>query len=256
MRETGVLIVGATALACGLAVRLGKGCTVVERGWGAGAEFAEAMRADPIDPGKVRAPQTEALMEELSDRNAISRRGEPHIPAFAGAFAGRFRASGCRVLLGTCVAGIERRERGFLVTVFQPQEGYSEILAGQVIDTLPQDFMDCRKTFSLMLTDGDPDIGSGSDPFLLHGRFAGESILTFSVPRTCTLPQAQRMADEWLTAHRELLRGAKAVSPALAFGYRFDSAVDVTRDGVRYVPSASFSDAVSAFEGGEMLCLS
>ena len=27
------------------------------------------------------------------------------------------------------------------------------------------------------------------------------------------------------------------------------------RDGVRYVPSASYPDAVSAFEGGETLCL-
>lgn len=255
MRETRVLIVGATALACGLAMRLRADCTVIESGYGAGAEFADAMRADPIDLAKERAPLTEALAEELFERNAISRKGEPHIPGFAGAFAKRFRASGCRLLLGTRVTGVERLENGFSVTLFQPQEGYSEILAEQVVNTEPQKFMDCRKTFSLMLTDGVPDIGSGTNPSLLHGRFAEESILTFDVPQSCTLPQAQRMADEWLTAHRDLLRGAKVAGPALVFGYRFASAVDVMRDGVRYVPSASFPDAVSAFEGGEILCL-
>lgn len=255
MRETKVLIVGATALACGLALRLGADCTVIERGYGAGAEFADAMRAEPIDLMKKRAPRTEALVEELFERNALSRKGEPHILGFAGAFAKRFRASGCRLLLGTRVAGIERRENGFLVTVFQPQEGYSELLAKRVVNTEAQDFTDCQKTFSLMLTDGIPQIGKDGNPSLLQGRFADETILTFDVPHSCTLPQAQRMADEWLTEHRDLLGGAKVAGPALVFGHRFASPVDLTRDGVRYVPSASFSDAVSAFEGGEALCL-
>ena len=115
--------------------------------------------------------------------------------------------------------------------------------------------MEYRKTFSLMLTDGIPQVGGEGSPRVRHGRFADESVLTFDVPRDSTLPDAQKIADRWLRENRARLGGAVVAGPALAFGYRFDAVVDVTRDGVRYVPSASYPDAVSAFEGGETLCL-
>ena len=124
-----------------------------------------------------------------------------------------------------------------------------------MIDTLPQDFMAYRKTFSLMLADGIPDVGADGSPRLRHGRFADESVLTFDVPRACTLPGAEKIADAWLTENRARLGNAHVASPVLAFGYRFDAVTDTERDGVRYVPSASYPDAVSAFEGGETLCL-
>ena len=88
-----------------------------------------------------------------------------------------------------------------------------------------------------------------------RGRFADESVLTFDVPRACTLPGAEKIANAWLTENRARLGNAHVASPALAFGYRFDAVTDTERDGVRYVPSASYPDAVSAFEGGETLCL-
>ena len=100
MRETKVLVIGATALACGLALRLGADCTVADSGWSAGAEFADAMVAEPIDPGKNRPPRTAELVEELWERNILSRTGEVHCPALAGAFAKRFCEAGSRVLLG------------------------------------------------------------------------------------------------------------------------------------------------------------
>lgn len=255
MRETKVLVIGATALACGLALRLGADCTVADSGWSAGAEFADAMVAEPIDPGKNRPPRTAELVEELWERNILSRTGEVHCPALAGAFAKRLCEAGSRVLLGTRVLGIARRENGFAVTLFLPREGRTELLAERVIDTLPQDFMAYRKTFSLMLADGIPDVGAGGSPRLRRGRFADESVLTFDVPRACTLPGAEKIADAWLTENRARLGNAHVASPALAFGYRFDAVTDTERDGVRYVPSASYPDAVSAFEGGETLCL-
>lgn len=255
MREPKVLIIGATALASGLALRLGADCTVTDSGWGAGAEFADAMVAEPIDLTKTRTPRTAELVEELWERNILSRTGEVHCPALAGAFAKRFREAGCRVLLGTRVLEIVRRENGFTVTLFLPREGRTELFARRVINTLPQDFMEYRKTFSLMLTDGIPDVGTEGSPRLRHGRFADESVLTFDVPRACTLPEAEKIANAWLTENRTRLGKAVAAGPALAFGYRFETVTDRERDGVRYVPSASYPDAVSAFEGGETLCL-
>ncbi|HBF14680.1 MAG TPA: hypothetical protein DDW30_03150 [Clostridiales bacterium] len=255
MRETNVLVIGTTALACGLALRLGADCTVADSGWSAGAEFADAMVAEPIDLTKTRAPRTAELTDELWERNILSRTGEVHCPALAGAFAKRFRAAGCRVLLGTRVLEIVRRENGFAVTLFLPREGRTELFAKRVINTLPQDFMTYRKTFSLMLADGIPSIGAEGSPRLRHGRFADESILTFDVPRDCTLPEAEKIANAWLTENRACLGNARVAGPALAFGYRFETVVDTERDGVRYVPSAAYPDAVSAFEGGETLCL-
>lgn len=255
MKETRTLVIGTTALACGLASRLGADCTVVVSGWSAGAEFADAMVAEPIDLARNRAPLSAALAEELWERNALSRTGEVHCPALAGAFAKRFGAAGCRVLLGTRVLGIARQADGFLVTLFLPREGKTELYAERVIDTEPRTFMEYRKTFSLMLTGRIPQVGGEGAPRVRHGRFADESVLTFDVPRDSTLPDAQKIADRWLRENRARLGGAVVAGPALAFGYRFDAVVDVTRDGVRYVPSASYPDAVSAFEGGETLCL-
>lgn len=255
MIRTKILIVGTTALACGLAGRLGADCTVIDRGWSAGGEFADAMVAELVDLTGNRLPLTEALIDELWERGALNRTGNVHIPAFAGAFAKRFRASGCRLLLGTRVTGTERREDGFHVTVFLPREGYSEIVAEQIVNTEPQAFMEYWKTFSLMLTDGEPEPMAGASPCVRRGRFADEFLLTFDVSWDCTVPGAQKLADAWLGENRSCLRSAVVAGTALAFGYRFDAVTDTVRDGIRYVPSASYPDAVSAFEGGEGLCL-
>ncbi len=257
MTKTKVLIIGTTALACGFVSKSDSdcNCTVVDGGWSCGAEFADAMVAEPIDLTKKRPPQSEKLVDELCERNIVSRTGAVHCIALAGAFAKRFENSHCRVLLGTSVLGIKRQVDGFLVTLFQPQEGYTEILAERVLDTLPRSFMKYRKNFSLMLADGNPNISADGSPCLRHGRFADECILTFDVPQNCTLPEAEKLANEWLTENRDKLGSAVVAGPALVFGYRFESPMDTERDGIRYVPSASYPDAVSAFEGGELLCL-
>ena len=259
MKETRTLVIGTTALACGLASRLGADCTVVDSGWSAGAEFADAMVAEPIDLARNRAPLSAALVEELWERNALSRTGEVHCPALAGAFAKRFGAAGCRVLLGTRVLGIARQADGFLVTLFLPREGKTELYAERVIDTEPRAFMEYRKTFSLMLTDGIPQVGGEGSPRVRHGRFADESVLTFDVPRDSTLPDAQKIADRWLRENRARLGGAIGSTPSWTLRgtacvtcrrLPIPTRCRLLREGKRYVFEQTYHGRRTAYRDG------
>ncbi len=254
MKEINTLIIGASAFACGLASRLGADCLVVERGFSAGAEFADAMSATPIDLTREYSDETKSLVEELKSRNILSEDGRLHILALAGVLAGRFLQYGARMLHGASVISVEPISRGRLATVFTPEEGYTQIIAKQVIDTRVRDFMDATKIFSVMLAGGRPELAE-AEPKLLHGRFDDEYILRFSVARDASLPECEELADAWLKSHKSELNGAKAASISLEFGWEFPAPLDETRAKVRHIPSASYADVISAFEGGESLCL-
>ncbi len=255
MRKTNTLIIGATALACGIASQLGEKCLIVDKAFSAGGEFADAMMASRIDMEIAYAPETQALLEELKEHNALSAEGYPHILGFAGAFAGRFNKYSCPVLLGTRLINTKKTDDGFVSTLFIPDEGYTQILSERVINTEVQDFMSCKKIFSILLAGGMPQISDAVAQKLLNGCFADEYVLQFDVPRDCSLPMAQNLTDKWLKDNKAMLGGAKVAGIALAFGYRFENKVDVFQNGVRYIPSSAYPNAVSAFEGGETLCL-
>ena len=254
MKKIKTLIIGTTALACGMASVLGADCIVVSRDSSAGAEFVDAMNAERVDESRLGAAG-KSLADELRSRGALNDSGETHILALSGVFAKRFLESGCGLLLGASVISIGRTSDGFSATVFTPTDGYMEILAASVVDTTVRPFMDCRKTFGVMLA-GETELPCEIDGVKLQkGFFPDEFILRFEVERNAAIPDAEKSADEWLKAHLGNLGKARAASIALFFGWEFDSPLDFTKDGVRYIPSASYSDAVSAYDGGASVCL-
>ena len=255
MKQIDTLIIGATALAYPLAVRLGGSALVVESGFSVGAEFSEAMMAE-----RAKKPEESGLAgeicTELENRGILLPDGRIHILAVGGTLAGKYLETGAEMLLGTAVTDVSRVQDGFIVTLFGTENGYEQIAARRVIDTRVRDFMDCRKVFGLMLA-GERNINLWSDDesFVEHGVFDDEYILHLYVDRDFTIPDCEKYADEWLKANRSRIGNARVAGITLVFGYRFAEPVREERDGIIYVPSASYPDVISAVRGGEELCL-
>lgn len=263
MKLINTIILGATSLAYPIAAKLGRDCLVVERGISAGAEFADAMDAAPVDMGRGLTSYAGSLREEFTRRNILSEEGNLHILAVGGVLAARYLDTGCGLLLNSAVVSVMKVSDGLLATLFTPEDGYTQYLAERVIDTRVADFMDCRKTFGVLLALDDKletfvdRIESVVDRsvYLQKGRFADEFVLRFRVDRDATIPDAQKLADKWLCENISRLGKSKAAGIALEFGWEFERPVDIMRDGVRYVPSAAYPDVISAVESGDALCL-
>ena len=140
------LILGATVTGCAAAMRLGERSLVVCEETSAGAEFADAMRADSFAE-RACLPMTADFRDELTKRGILED-GRLHILALGGVLAKRYLASGCRLLLGVRVMRIRRENDGFLAELFHPQSGFMTVHAAHVIDTRVHAFMNCRKYLS------------------------------------------------------------------------------------------------------------
>jgi hypothetical protein len=256
LKNIDTIIFGATALAYPIAAKLGSNCLVIERGISAGAEFSDAMNASPVDISKNPTELTQKFRDELQLRNILSEDGRLHILAVGGVLAGLYLETGCKLLLNTAVISVEQMPDGKLVTIFSPEEGFSQYYARQVIDTRVADFMECRKTFGVLLAlEKNIEIFDDGDVYLQKGYFADEFILRFRIDRDTSLPDVQRRSDEWLSKNLTRLGSAKVAGIALEFGWEFKKPIELVREGVRYIPSASYPDVVSAVEGGEAVCL-
>ena len=255
LKQIDTLIIGATALAYPLAARLGGAALVVESGFSVGAEFSEAMIAERVKNAEHTGLAGE-ICAELEKRGILLPDGRIHILAVGGALAGKYLETGAEILLGTAVTDISRVQDGFIATLFGAENGYEQIAAKRVVDTRTREFMDCRKVFGLMLA-GEKDMNVWSDDksFVEHGVFDDEYILHLYVDRDSTIPDCEKYADEWLKTNRSRIGNARVAGITLVFGYRFAEPVREERDGIIYVPSASYPDVISAVRGGEELCL-
>ena len=254
LKHKKLLVLGATALACGIASVYGGDCLVVGLDSSAGGEFADAMDCHPVDFSKLGAAGKE-LCDELTARGVLNDRGELHILALAGVFAKRFLDSGCELLLSSTIISVEKTGDGFLATLFTAVDGYIQVLADEVIDTrvCESDLKNgCVKTFGMMLS-GETCFGELLGAKLVKGFFDDEFVLRFEVPAEFSIPDAEKFADKWLETNFALLGKAKVVSIALMFGYSSAEPLDYFRDGIRHIPSGAFSDAVSAFDKGASL---
>ena len=264
MKHKKILIIGATALACGIASVYGSDCLVVGLDSSAGSEFADAMDNHPVDFTKLGAAGRE-LCDELEARGVLNERGELHILALAGVFAKRFLDSGCDILLGAVPVSIEPTGDGFLATIFTAADGYIQVLADNVIDTTVQ-IDECRKisgqgikkTFGMMLS-GETGFGSIDGAKLTKGYFDDEYVLRFEIldnsSDEMSIPDAEKLADEWLEKNSDALKRAKVISIALAFGYESTGEIFYIRDGIKHIPSGAVSDAVTAFDRGASIAL-
>lgn len=256
MKEIDTILVGATALALPIAHRLGGSCLVVDEGISAAPEFSDAMDAAAADLSDLRSEYVRSLADELSERNIMTSDGRLHILAAGGVFAKFYLDSGCTLLLNSAVTSVSPDGEGMLAAVFTPERGFEAYHARRVIDTRVRSFMDCRKTYGLLLA-GEDSLGLFDDGgvYLQKGLFPDEYVLRFRVDGRASIPDAQRIADDWLCANLTRLGRAKLAGTALAFGYEFDRPVDIVRGGIRYIPSAAYGDILSAAKGGASVCL-
>ena len=256
MKEIDTIIFGATALALPLAYSLGERCLVVESGFSAGAEFVDALVATPT---KVTEPETRLasqLRAELLNSGILSNNGRIHILALGGPLAKHYLETGCHLLLGAIPVSYAATSNGFVVEVFSHECGYLQYTARNIVDTRVRGFMDYKKSLGLLLCRDDSleeyDDGAA---YLQKGRFDDEYILRLRVDRAASIPASELAADEYISINRIKLGHAKVAGIALAYGYEFAEPLDLTRDGVRYIPSASYPDVLSAISGGERIWL-
>lgn len=257
MKRYNTLILGATTLACPLAARLSGDTLVVGGGSSVGAEFSEAMNASPV-PVKERSGLTAEFCRKLSENGMLLPDGRIHILSVGGALSEMYLDHGIHLRLGTAVLKTERTDGGFITELFCPETGFEAVFSEKVVDTRVRRFMKYRKLFGVMLAgETDIDIGAlrGNDAFIQKGVFPDEYILRLFVPLEASVPECMELADRWLRADRPLLGKARAAGISLEFGCMFDRPELFTENGVVFAPSASYPDVVSAFEGGESLCL-
>ena len=257
MKRYNTLILGATTLACPLAAGLSGKTLVVGGGSSVGAEFSEAMNASPV-PVRERSGLTAEFCRELSEKGMLLPDGRIHILSVGGVLSRMYLDHGIHLRLGTAVLKTEKADGGFITELFCPETGSETVFPEKVIDTRVRRFMKYRKLFSVMLA-GEPDIDAaalrGSDAFIRKGVFPDEYIFRLFVPREASVPECLERADGWLRANRPLLGKACAAGISLEFGCMFDKPELFTENGVVFAPSASYPDVVSAFEGGEAMCL-
>lgn len=256
MKQIDTIIIGATALALPLAYKLGESCLVVESSFSAGTEFVDAIAASVENTSTSRNGIAGELRDELLQKNIMSSDGRLHILALGGLLAGRYLETGCHLLLGSVLVSATQISGGFIVELFCPECGYLQYTAKRIIDTRVHDFMDCQKSFGLLLC-GDNTLTEYDDgsAYLRQGRFDDEYILRLRIRRDASIPEAQTAADRYIAENRSHLGSAKVAGIALVFGYEFAAPLEITRDDVRYIPSASYPDLLSAIEGGERICL-
>lgn len=254
--STDTLIVGATAVGLALADRLKQHCVVVGNGYSAAAEFADAMATAPIDMTHDFTGLAGEIKAELCERAILSEDGRIHPLAVAGVMARRYLLTGCMLLCGAVLTSVEKTDGGYHCTVFTPEEGYRVYECRRVIDTLVHGFMDCEKTLAVLLQ-GDGTLTEFTEEklSLTRGRFADEFVLRFTVGRDDDMPTVQKQVHSWLLQNRARIGQATVATNALEFGYRFVSPVETERDGVCYLPSASYDNVLAAIEGGEKVCL-
>lgn len=244
MKETELLILGASAYGLAAACRWGENCLVAEEGTSAGAEYADAMIANPISLAKTGLPVTDSLTEEFLKRGAADRDGNLHILAVGPILTKRYYESGCRILCGTRWISTEQVTGGYRVTLFHPKNGFTTVMAGKVLDTCVRPGMRCQKSLGMLLCGDDtlPLFDDGTF-YLLRGAFPDERILRVRLPADADEPAGQELLDRFPAEHPERIGRAKAAGPALVFGYTFDTPLGHV--------SASFGDVISAVREGE-----
>lgn len=253
MKHKKTVIIGATAFALGLASIYKNDCLVIGLDSTVCGEFADAMDNSKVDFSNL-SPHGQELCDELKSRGVLNALGELHILALSGVSAKRFLDSCCELLLDTIVVSVEYRDDKFILTLFSTVDGYMKISADNLIDTTVNEEdlekYSITKTYGVMLV-GEESFPKACGNFT-KGYFADEYILRLDVPIGASIPDAQKLTDEFLFEHSEVFKKAKVASTALTFGYRVDSEINYVKNGIKHIPSGAFPDVVTSFDRGTL----
>lgn len=266
MKHYDFIVIGASALgisAAADAVASGLSVLVLERTVVCGREYGAALYAAPIDPGA-----DSVLLTAMREHSLVAQEGTVHIIPTDGILAGILKESGADVLLSCETVSIENRDGMFAFTVFG-EDGLLRFTAKRVLDTTAEGAIAAgatgcyQKFLSATLAVSENSLTYvGEMPeqrrlpsrlggcFVDRGCFAGEYYLRFPLDPSDDYKTARRK----LVTHWERVRAAfrpyEIAAFAPLFCYRFDAPLRFVEKGITYIPSASYSNIVAAFEGG------
>ncbi len=273
-----IAILGTTMFAAGIIQSLSeekrKDCIVIESSFGYASDFVPSMKASPL--GKPVAElsfstRTTELLGSLVEKGMISSDGRIHVIPFS--FVCSTLLSGCgKVLLGTSVTSVEksRDDEELCVVKYINSAGFGSVCASKVIDTTNLGFMrsyeglrltensDAKKYFCASLvkySDDAKDISLFSDSegeaVAVRGALEDEYILKLSVPENADFAKARElMAAKWAYLSENEFAGWRIGAVASAFEYDYPTVKHIEKNLYTFVPSTSYGDPVSAFEGG------
>lgn len=252
MRQTDILILGASASAYPFAAKYKEHCLVADGGITPCGEFADTFSYTPFDASHPLSPLAKDVRDELLTRGLMNESGAFHIPPVGGVFCKRFSETGCHLLAETSVASVARADGAFLVTLFNAADGYTVYRAETLIDTRTHSFMPCRTAFAVLLAgEKNAPVFKEDGVNVQHGLFEDEYAVRFDVPFERSVPECQRMAYAFLEGRRAVLGQARIAGIAMRKAHIFDAPYDETTDGIRYLASESFPTLLDAVSGGE-----
>ncbi|MEG0766105.1 MAG: hypothetical protein RR482_00170 [Clostridia bacterium] len=248
MQHLQILVIGASVAGIAIAVARPRETLVMESGMLFGAEFIAALQINPHAFPSFAYAEARALREECCARGLLNARGEYHMPPLHALLARRLYDSGAQVCCYTRVLDIQPLSNRFLVTYFDA-EGTHALIADHIVRTT--DHEAGEKKLCAMMTGSIPPAKQEGSAQFLQGFYADEVVLKFSVMGK-TWPQARNALHRyWQDRYQAADLALRMASVAPVFAYDFDAPI-IERDAegqVRCV-SASFPDALSAFEGG------
>lgn len=273
-----IAILGATMFAAGIIQSLSeekkKDCIVIESSFGYASDFVPAMKATPLCKPVSElsfSTRTTELLGSLVEKGMISSDGRIHVIPFS--FVCSTLLSGCgKVLLGTSVTSVEksRDDKDLCVIKYVNSAGLDSVCASKIIDTTNLGFMrsyeglrltensDAKKYFCASLvkhSDNAKDISSYFDSegevFAVKGALEDEYILKLSVPENADFAKARELiAAKWAYLSENEFDGWRIGAVASSFEYDYPSAKRIEKNLYDFIPSTSYGDPVSAFEGG------
>ncbi len=245
MREEkryGVLVLGATFAAAGLAQALGSRCLVVDRRGQTGWEFLGALNFGTAYDRPLAGVAAQRLQEEWTQRGCFAADGRVDL-LDCGASLCR-RLEGADVLLNSAPAAVEKTPEGFAVTT-HGTAGFRRWLADRVIDTRCPAAAVAGKSYHALLHAETP---AALPQGLLMERWGGEGdfVLKCPVPVDASFPQARAALQAQL---QQLPAAYRPVLTADTFAC-VPGEMPPQEDGVEYLISCGYANPLLAYDAG------
>ena len=255
MRKTDTLIIGATFLGIAYA-KAHKNCLIIEKGEVVCSDFVGCADITPVNLALKYSTQTEALCSELKRRGLLTDTGNVHIYPISGVMSDYILKNKIKLIMDTRIVSIKKESEGYKVTVFSIN-GFDTVYADKIIDTSPIPpenicHPEIRKYINASVLSGGSEFenSGNSNINIKHGLY-GQSVLSMQVRIDETYTDARRKLHDIICKY---IKNSKIASFALEFQFVFeDKRIEkLISDGYVWIPSASYENFLTAFEGGAL----
>ena len=240
------IIIGATFAAAGILESVAENCFVLERRPQAGYEFLNALKFGSFDK-EPKSDKGKAFLNKLMDKGIFNEYGVKFFDAASTFYS---YLSGKNVLLNMEIMSIEKNSIGFTVTCCGVS-GIRKFTAANVIDTTPEKDNIKERSLNFLVVpenkDGNPFLGFDGMKAYMCGLKSG---------RICRL--ALDDDDDYISARKKLydltlkeeFKGYRLEFTADTFDIAAKSCKVSKKDGITYLTSCAFDNAVDAFDAG------